>query len=114
MVFLLWTPYGTEEEKEVRVTEREGAGGSWTADARHFRSSGGLPRERELLREKLIERERIGCTRIEGEVSSCKIFFFIVKFAYPMEASPFVADPRILIIFYFILFLLFSYCIAWY
>ena len=28
------------------------------------------------------------------------IFFFIVKFACPVEVSPFVADPRILIVFF--------------
>ena len=39
-------------------------------------------------------------------------FFFIVKFACPVEASPFVANPRILIVF--VLFLLSSCCIAWY
>ena len=30
------------------------------------------------------------------------IFFFIVKFVCPVEVSPFLTDPRILIIFYFI------------
>ena len=49
--------------------------------------------------------ERIGCTRVKGEISSCKIFFFIVKFACSVEASPFVADSRILIVLFYFFFL---------
>ena len=32
-------------------------------------------------------------------------FFFIVKFVCPVEASPFVADPRILIVLFYFFFL---------
>ena len=99
-------PYGTvrnSKEKENRTAEREGAGRFWTADVGCFRGSGDLSRDKAFVRETSSER-KIECTRVEDEISSCNFFFFIVKFACPVETSFFVADPSILIIFYFILF----------
>ena len=62
------------ERERREAAEREGAGGSWTTDVRHFRGLGGPPRKRAFVRETSSER-KIGCTRVEGEISSCKIFF---------------------------------------
>ena len=75
------------------------------------RLRGSFLRERAFARRTFCER-KIEYTKVEGEISSCKFFFLIVKFACPMEASPFLTDPRIWL--FSVLFLLSSCCIARY
>ena len=58
--------------------------------------------EREFLRWRTSCEGEIEYIRVEGEISSCNISFLIVKFACPVEASPFLTDARILIIFCYI------------
>ena len=68
------SPYGIQEKREaeaLREKEQEAprqrtSGTSWVQE--------GLPRERAFVRKTSGERE-IGCTRVKGEISSCKIFF---------------------------------------
>ena len=82
-----------KRERGMRLL-REKEQGSWVVDVRHFRGSGGLPRERAFVRGTSYEGE-IGCTRVEGEIFSCNIFYLIVKFACSVEASLFLVDPHI-------------------
>ena len=92
------SPYEPEKRERGESIVREGAGGSWIAVARHFRDSGGVfKRERAFMRETSGERE-LGVQGLRVRSPLIK-FLFHSEVSCPVEASPFVADPRILIVF---------------
>ena len=67
---VVWNP----REERGGSAEREGAGGSWTAVARHFRGSGESSRERAFVRRTSGERE-LGVQELRVRSPLVKFFF---------------------------------------
>ena len=94
------SPYEPEKrEREARVLREEQEAPGQRSPGSSGVQRGLQERERDFVRRTSGERE-FGVQGLRVRSPLVK-FFFIVKFACPVEASPFVADPCILIVFFF-------------
>ena len=99
-------------KRERHTTLRRERAGLLNSSRQALQGFRGSPRERAFVRGTSGERE-LGVQGLRVRFPLVN-FFFHSEVCMPRGGEPFVADPRILIVFSFVLFLLSSYCIVWY